>query len=281
MEASGYSCASRHAEAVLAMHWQVERFPLVATTFGDGGSDFMPAIAAWEPDTHFVDSLLEYQGRFAAGMDERTRGAHLISFYSHHLAIAAGAIYLLTGLVPALDPGRLAISFKPCAPTDASGPARGTAADMRRLHFGFRAFAEAPADVSLFHDAFVSTLAPAIDAVRIRTGLSAAAQWRLVADGIAGAFLEIGSAIGDEERAMASALAVVNMAGSPLACDVAHYCRIAAVVGGVPVERTFRLRGGCCLYYRTEGGGFCDVCVLLDQQTQKSRLRAHLERAGD
>ncbi|URK87386.1 (2Fe-2S)-binding protein [Rhizobium sp. RCAM05350] len=69
---------------------------------------------------------------------------------------------------------------------------------------------------------------------------------------------------------MTAALAIINRAGSPLSSDVLRYTKIDAVCGGVPVERMFRLRSGCCLYYRTEGGDFCDVCVLLNDETQKA-----------
>lgn len=79
---------------------------------------------------------------------------------------------------------------------------------------------------------------------------------------------------------MAAALAIINRAGSPVFSETARYAKIGAVCDGIPVERIFRLRSGCCLYYRTEGGDFCDVCVLLDDETQKSRLQALVERTG-
>ncbi|WP_244506492.1 (2Fe-2S)-binding protein [Pararhizobium polonicum] len=220
--------------------------------------------------------LLDYQARFAAGMDERTKGAHLISFYSHHLGIAAGIIYLRTGLVADLDPDSLAIRFEPFGENDAEV----FPADARRFHFRFARCFRGDDGASLFHDAFVASLTPVIETLQARTGLSPVAQWRLAADGIAGAFLEIGMASGEAERAMAAALAIVKRDGSPFSSAALRYERIEAVCDGVAIERSFRLRGGCCLYYRTEGGDFCDVCVLLDEQTQKSRLRAHMERTG-
>lgn len=223
-----------------------------------------------------IERLLDYQTRFAAGMDDRTRGAHLISFYSHHLGIAAGAVYLRAGLVADLGPDSLAIRFEPCGGNEAAA----FPADARRFHFYFDRCFHSGDGVSLFHDAFVASLTPVIETLQARTGLSPVAQWRLAADGIAGAFLEIGMASGEEERAMVAALAIVKRDGSPFSSAALRYERVEAVCGGVAVTRNFRLRSGCCLYYRTEGGDFCDVCVLLDDQTQKSRLRAHIERTG-
>lgn len=261
-----------------AIGWQAERFPQVAASLGLATAGFLTVTNAWRRDGGMIEGLLDYQTRFAIGMDDRTKGAHLISFYSHHLSIAAGAVYLRTGLMPDLGPDSLAIQF---GPRGASGPsAQPFPTDIRRFHFRFGRFFHDVPGTPLFHDAFVESLAPVIEMLQARTGLSPVAQWRLAADGIAGAFLEIGMAQGEEERAMAAALAIVKKEGSPLSSAALRYERIDAVYGGSPVERIFRLRSGCCLYYRTEGGDFCDVCVLLGDEAQKSRLRAHLERAG-
>lgn len=256
-------------DAQAAMAWQAQRFPQVAASLAGEGADFPLVTDVWRVSG--INDLMDYQGRFAAGMDDRTKGAHLVAFYSHQLSIAAGSIFLRSGLVPDLDPGSLAIRFE---------PAGDVPLDARRFHFRFRQFRRGPDSASLFHDGFVASLAPVVETVKARTGLSSVAQWRLAADGIAGAFLEIGAVSAQEEQAMAAALAIINTEGSPLKSDALRYQKVTAILDGVPVERNFRLRSGCCLYYRTDGGTFCDVCVLLDEETQKSRLRTHLERAG-
>jgi len=262
-------------DAERAMAWQAEMFPQVASHLGDGGGGFLPVGEAWRAGSGWLEQCLDYQNRFAAGMDERTRGAHLIAFYCHHLSIAAGSIYLKTGLVPDLDPQCLAVRFETYVPSGQAFPA-----DIRRLHFRFDGF-QPGGKAKDFHDAFVSSLMPVVEALQARTGLSAAAQWRLAADGITGAFLEIGVACGDEEGAMASALAIVKRPVSPLVSSELHYERIKAERDGVPVERVFRLRSGCCLFYRTDGRDFCDVCVLLEPEAQRNRLREHLACAGN
>jgi Ferric iron reductase FhuF-like transporter/FhuF 2Fe-2S C-terminal domain len=277
---SGSSRDGDAGQADAAIVWLTHHFPQVAVSLGMQGSDFLSVTDAWRRGGDMIDGLLDYQNRFATGMDDRTRGAHLISFYSHHLSIAAGFVYLRTGLVPDLHPDRLAIRFEPCPRREYALSAQTGSTDARRLHFRFERCLRGNDRASLFHDLFVESVIPVIDVLQARTGLSPVAQWRLVADGIAGAFLEVGAALGDEERATTAALAIINREGAPLSSDAVRYTKIRAVCGGVPIERIFRLRSGCCLYYRTEGGDFCDVCVLLDDETQKSRLRAHVERTG-
>lgn len=279
-DTGGWPASPWKEDAQAAMAWQAQRFPQVAASLAGDGADFPLVTDVWRNDSAEIADLLHYQGRFAAGMDDRTKGAHLVAFYSHQLSIAAGALYLRTGLVPDLDPGSLAFRFEPYAPKNAGEGALACPSDARRFHFRFRHFRRGRDNAPLFHDSFVASLVPVVETVKARTGLSSVAQWRLAADGIAGAFLEIGAASAQEEQAMVSALAIVNTEGSPLKSDALRYQKVAAIMDGVPVERNFRLRSGCCLYYRTDGGTFCDVCVLLDEKTQRCRLRAHLERAG-
>ncbi|WP_426227504.1 IucA/IucC family C-terminal-domain containing protein [Pararhizobium sp. DWP3-4] len=273
-------CEGDGGQAEAAIAWQAEHFPQVAVSLGVEGGDFLPVTEAWRRDGDMVAGLLDYQNRFATGMDDRVRAAHLISFYSHHLSIAAAAVYLRTVLVPDLSPDRLAFRFEPVVPHDHIPPMETRPSDISRLHFRFERFVRGDDRALLFHDLFVESVLPVIDALQACTGLSPVAQWRLAADGIAGAFLEVGTALGDAERAMAAALAIINRTGSPLFSNAVRYQRVEAVCDGVAVERVFRLRSGCCLYYRTEGGDFCDVCVLLDTKTQRDRLHAHIERTG-
>jgi hypothetical protein len=268
----------RQADAAIA--WQAAHFPQVAVSREREGGGFLQVTEAWHGDGDMVECLLDYQNRFATGMDDRVKAAHLISYYSHHLSIAAAAIYLRTGLVPDLRPDRLTFRFEPIVPHNRVPPVEIRPSGVCRFHFRFAGFTRVDHWAALFHDMFVESFIPVIEALLGRTGLSPVAQWRLAADGIAGAFLEVGAVLGEEECAMTAALAIINRTGSPLSSDVVRYTRIDAVCAGVAVERIFRLRSGCCLNYRTEGGDFCDVCVLLDEETQKSRLRAHVERTG-
>jgi hypothetical protein len=269
---SGSGATGRDATAA-AIEWLAAAFPDVACSLAPSPMAFAPSAAFWAEASADVDACLAYQDRFASGMDDKIRAAHLIAFYSHQFSLAAGAIYLSGGVVPKVS----GLRFESYPRSVAGGTL-----EAGRFHF----LVEAPQSVGevageardrRFHDFFIAHLKRVIALVKRHCGLSSRAQWRLAADGLAGAFLEIGRRQGQEEAAIERALAIVKRGGSPLFSPELHYEEIDAVVeGGEALSRTYRIRGGCCLYYRTDGGGFCDTCVLLDPGLRRERLRAHL-----
>ncbi len=252
-------------------------FPHVAVSIGPGEDGFYPASVAWDADTGDIGSYLAYQTRFANGMDERTRAAHLAAFYSHQFSIVAVFLYLAAGITIDEDPRNVLIRFEAPEQPDPRMPP-----DVRRFHFrffgAFLPVGENTADA--FHDVFVSHMTPVIAGIKRHTGFSAAAQWRLAADSLAGAFLEVGRALDCESDAVDMAMKLVRRNESPLLSPDLRFETIEAVVDGKPIRRTFRLRGGCCLFYRTEEGRFCDSCVLLDADSKRARLRAFMEGTG-
>jgi hypothetical protein len=259
------------ARAVAATEWLATAFPEVGCSLATSQAVFKSPDSFWSEQ---IETCLAYQDRFASGMDDKIRAAHLIAFYSHQFSLAAGAIYLTTGLVP-IVPGLRFETY--------SRALDGRTLEVGRFHFlvelpsGEGEMEREERDKS-FHDAFVAHLRPVIAVVKRRCGLSTRAQWRLAADGLAGAFLEIGRRRREEEMAIEQALAIVKRAHSPLASRELHYERIdVACNGGEGLRsRTYRIRGGCCLFYRAEGGSYCDTCVLLKPQLRRDRLRAHL-----
>ena len=232
---------------------------------------------AWDARTGQIDTYLSYQTRFAEGMDERTRAAHLIALYSHQFSLAVVSVYLMADMVLDMDPQRLMIRFEAVDRSE-----MGLPADVWRFHIRSPGDVVPVGDDSLaaFHDQIVAHLRPVIAGVRQKTGFSAAAQWRLASDSVAGAFLDVGRSLGREAEAIRLALLLVGREGSPLASPALRFETIEAVVDGRSVERTFRLRGGCCLFYRTAERRFCDSCVLLDADSQQSRLRSFMEGRG-
>ncbi|MEK1868492.1 MAG: (2Fe-2S)-binding protein, partial [Ensifer adhaerens] len=86
----------------------------------------------------------------------------------------------------------------------------------------------------------------------------------------------------DEARGMAEALAIVKRPGSRLYSEELCYEQIAALdpASGAQLSRQYRIRCGCCLYFKTEGGSFCDTCVLLEPEDRRARLAAHLMQNG-
>ncbi|WEX86145.1 ferric iron reductase [Sinorhizobium garamanticum] len=267
--------AAGEGELRAAVAWLEAAFPEVACSLAPVENVQLPS-AFWAEGSPDVETCLSYQERFGAGMDDKVRAAHLIAFYSHQLSLAAAAIYLCSGRVPDVA----GLRFEQHA-----RPLKGGVVDARRFHFymGLRQVsASDPEDAdALFHDLFVAHLKPVIALLKRRCGLSLRAQWRLAADSVAGAFLEVGRRRGTEAEAIAQALAIVRRSGSPLHSDALCYEMIeVAAAGGKNLSRIYRMRGGCCLYYRTDGGSYCDSCVLLEPDARRERLRAHLLEAA-
>lgn len=260
-----------------AVVWLTGAFPDVGCSLAAPQVAFTSPAVFWAEASMEVESCLAYQDRFASGMDDKIRAAHLIAFYSHQLGLAAGAIYLADGAVPAVS----GLRFERYVWTDS-----GREVEAGRFHFlievpaaGARADEEG---ARRFHDAFVGHMKRIVALLKRRCGLSSRAQWRLAADGLAGAFLEIGRRRDQEAAAIERALAIVKREGSPLLSPELHYEEVNVAAHGSALSRSYRMRSGCCLYYRTEGGDFCDTCVLLRPETRRERLRAHLrESAGE
>lgn len=257
-----------------AIEWLAATFPEVACSLAATEAAFASPADFWAEASMPVESCLAYQDRLASGMDDKIRAAHLIAFYSHQLCLAAGAIYLADGAVPAVS----GLRFESYVRTG------GREVEAGRFHFlievptvGYMAGEERE---RRFHDAFVRHMKPIIALLKRRCGLSSRAQWRLAADGLAGAFLELGRRRDQEAAAIERALGIVKREGSPLSSPELHYEKVNAEAHGRALFRTYRIRSGCCLYYRTEGGGFCDTCVLLEPETRRERLRAHLRQSG-
>ncbi|MDK1375019.1 MULTISPECIES: ferric iron reductase [unclassified Sinorhizobium] len=266
--------AQGEGEARAAVAWLEAAFPEVACSL-TSDAEVRPPSAFWAEGSADLETCLAYQDRFAAGMDDKVRAAHLIAFYSHQLSLAATAIYLCCGRVPHVTGLRFEHYVH---------PRKAGAVDAGRFHFCMGLSDVSGSDrgdaEKLFHDRFVAHLKPVIAHLKRRCGLSLRAQWRLAADSLAGAFLEVGRRRGTEEEAIAQALAIVKRPGSPLHSEALCYERIdVAAADGKDLSRTYRRRGGCCLYYRTDGGSYCDSCVLLDPEARRERLRAHLRDA--
>lgn len=245
-------------------------FPEVGFSLAAASDDCLSETQFWAEGGAGLDAGLAYQDCFAVGMDDKVRAAHLIAFYGNQLAVALGGLYLGAGVLAEVR----SLRFE-----DFSRMYGQRLVAAKRFHFSLTLPAvsgDIPADADAFGDAFAAHLASVISVLKRRTGLSSGAQWRLAADSLAGGFLEIGRAFGDEKAAMSKALAIVKRKGTPLYSDQLRYETIEADDGQLPLSRVYRLRGGCCLYYRTDGGSFCDSCVLLAPDERRERLRAHL-----
>ncbi|WEX76454.1 ferric iron reductase [Sinorhizobium numidicum] len=274
------SSAASGEDAAAAIEWLAAAFPEVACSSDASAAKFIPATAFWRDASASVEACLAYQNRFASGMDDKVRAAHLIAFYSHQLSLVTVTVFLATGLVPELAGLRFESYLRPVGERTLEASRFHFLVELPQIAAGAR-----PEEAgSRFRDVFVAQLKPVITLLSRRCGLSVRAQWRLAADSLAGAFLEIGRRQGKEAEAIAHALAIVKHQGSPLFTRELHYEEIDAAVpcndGERALSQTYRMRGGCCLYYRTDAGSYCDSCVLLRPEIRRERLRAHLRETA-
>jgi ferric iron reductase protein FhuF len=154
-----------------------------------------------------------------------------------------------------LDPGFVALPGDPAA--GAAISLAGSAEELR----------------ALLRTQIEDHMRPMIELLSAHTRLGRRAQWSLVADACAELCLRIGQHLGQQERACAEGLAVIKAADSPMRPSKTAYLTLAEG------ERcaTFRLRGSCCMYYKTPAGANCATCPLLSGEEREARLRATLQ----
>ena len=214
-----------------------------------------------------LERWLANTASLASGTDPRTAAAYLISIFTWRLGETLGGLYLLGASMPLLTAAQL------CVHQEVRGG--GTS---RYVHFRYR-FAETssgrPFDRASLARSVVDIHAPLVAVLQQRTGLSARALWRLVTDGLSGGLLSHGKLYGSVELARSEAEAILSDETSPLHNRQWQFTEIE--VEGVPPD-WFRLRGGCCRLYRTDGGDYCTTCVLRPREEQLARLRAFVER---
>jgi len=119
---------------------------------------------------------------------------------------------------------------------------------------------------------------PFITPVYHYSKLSAAAQWRLIADSIAAAWLLVGRELNCEVMAKEKAMAILQQEKSPLTNRQTHYADVniwhpEPKRQTINVTKTYRLRGGCCRAYTADAHQHCATCVLLTKDQQQQRLK--------
>lgn len=212
-------------------------------------------------DIGLLEDWLDVQGIAAAGMDAKTRAAYLIGGLAWSACIWMAAIELTGKTLPirriAFRQERYWYHYED-----------GSKHEYTRYPISFE-IGHGPAN---HRQTIEEMFAPIIAALMVTSGLSAGAQWRLVADSVASAFLYGGKALGMAER------------GMEIANDILTEGRLnngktgfVEVTAGKARDH-FLVRGGCCRYYTTaeEGAGYCTSCVLRKRDDQISRYTDYL-----
>lgn len=188
------------------------------------------------------------------GLDRRGQGAYFVGGVSYYLAALIAWADLRDGTIPDVRWTNFALSVE--------GP---TAMGLR-----YRLDASVGATTRPAGEVFEAAMTPLIDRVKAATRLADPAQWRLVADSIAGAYLLVGNALGCTELAQERAMEIVRDPRFKPFNGHTGYHRLS------PSE-VYLKRGGCCRYYTCEAGSYCATCVLRPPEEQ---LRELMARAG-
>lgn len=126
--------------------------------------------------------------------------------------------------------------------------------------------------------------APVVTGVAQACTLGPGALWRLVTDGIAAAYLNLGTEAHETRRAVARAEAILKWRGTRLFAKQLNFLELTLPAAENPlghdITQIFRERSGCCRYYTTprSGGGYCGTCIHRRDRPDRFR-RAMLHRA--
>ncbi|NTE62336.1 (2Fe-2S)-binding protein [Agrobacterium fabrum] len=285
-ETAGVSAADSLTEATAL---QQSMWPEVPCSAG-------PMLAGWTTSAALFSSpsaleeFLDYEGSFDPGVDLKSRAAFLMSDYCYIFFMATVPLLVGRGVVPDMSPEAVSLQFY-----THHGEHDGEPMTVRRAHVRllspqiftdrdagpFSTVTDHAGLCERFRIGVEQHFHPLVEALATRTGFSKNAQWRLVGDAIAGRFLDVGRRFGCLTEAMASAMAIVKVQGSPLNNRQLGYFDLTLHDSALkePFTYTFRARGGCCRYYTVEGAEKCPTCVLKSHEERDDillqEMRAH------
>lgn len=255
---------------------QSRLWPEVRTSIGDLTPDWIVA-EHFFGDQDAIEEYLRYEGGFHKGTDSQTCGAFMMVDYCYIFTMATVPLFIGSGIVPDLSPRNYAIQFY-VAPVKHDGQVfqirRGhvrflsgafwTDRSENEFHADMQGMLDRESLCERYRQFAEEHFKPLVSVLSRTTGLSRNALWRLVADAIAGRFLEVGRRLSCLGDAKAAATAILKQVGSPLHNRQLHYFDLTLrdEEKRELVSWTFRARGGCCRYYTVEGGELCETCVL-------------------
>ncbi len=248
---------------------------------------------AFFDDAAAIDAFLEFERSHHRHMDDKTCAALMIIDYCYVLMFATIPLVAGSGIVPNLAPEQVALRmFTDCHEHD------GEVYEVRRADIRYlssRFSTDRPAsgrhpDATLipsrrelcdeYRVAIEMHFSPLIEVLLKRTGLAHPALWRLVADAVAGRWLEVGRQLGCLDQAREDAMRVVKHIGSPLYNKQLHFFDLTLHDDNrKPIGSwTFRARGGCCRFYTVVEGALCSTCVLKKPEARNADLLDSMRR---
>jgi len=262
---------------------------------GELAPDWWAASRLMRPASSELDALLKVEAERCPGLDVKGECAFLIGDSAYYLSLVLAGLYLAERQVPALTPTQLAmrvrwlewqrdgqsgtypqLGFRFLTPrfwTDRQG----------RLPLGGRAVLGDDELRGTLRQQLEHFYLPLLVQLHGISRLSKGAGWRLIADALAAAFLQVGRELGCETYAKEEAIAIIRCKDSLLYNRQTGFFDVEVSDPHDPerilVSRSFRARGGCCRYYTCEQGQLCSTCVLEKPDVRDSRLRDWLWQA--
>ena len=249
--------------AARTIRWIGENFDAPLVSAGDASGSFASYADFLEGNE--LAGLLFAQPDLPSGTDARTCAAFFIGRYAYFLALPLAALHLRDGLTADIDSRSLAVGFEQVV-LDHGDHSH----ELVVPHLRFTGAFSYCTEIGVLREAIENHLEPLIDRLKAETRLSPGAQWRLAGDSIAFAFMGIGEKLGRSDAARDATTALLKHPASPLTNPQMHFVSIP--VPGLAEPKSCVARGGCCRYYKVEGGTVCANCVLETEEDRHTRL---------
>ncbi len=219
------------------------------------------------------ERLMALERQATPGLDRRGQGAYLVNNLAFRLGAVLAAADLSGFDASGLMPGAVGVRAR-IAEEDGDGEI------VAYVSYEVAAppLPDGCPDGEVLGRTVEHLFGPMVEAVAAEARLGRGALWRLVADGVAGSYLNLGRELGQIGTAMNRARSLLSGRAGPLRNRQLGFLRIEVPAtespSGAPLCDWFRLRGGCCRFYTTEGGEYCGTCVL--RQDRPDWLRQHM-----
>lgn len=218
-----------------------------------------------------LEALVLQKQKQAINGDARLGCAYLVAEIAWQLGTVFGGLWLAGWRARSIDTGAVGLTPRAVIWSEA---VNGTAW-VCDLTIDDRLCQASGAEVTDFTATIAGLMQDLVTALAAMTGLGAAAQWRQIGDGVCGAILAQGKALGRMADAVALANAIIADRTTRLGCKQAELVEIP-VPNRTGATEWFLLRGGCCRYYTSEGGEYCSTCIHRSRDDRIARLEAFL-----
>ncbi len=225
-----------------------------------GLREYMVTPVAFAADIPRIAAWLDTQCIAAEGMDARAAAAYMVGGMAWSVCIWMAA-FELTG----------------------NKPIRRVAFEQERYWWGSaesgHEYVRYPISIEVgdgppnHRETIEHLFEPIVASTMLASGLSSGALWRLVADNVANGFLWAGKPLGQVERAMEIANAI--LAEGRLNNGKTGFVQVNAGAA----SDWYLVRGGCCRYYTTKGQtreDYCTSCVMRQREDQVARYTQYL-----